>query len=67
MHTVPNMSNNSCKPYFEIVTLVNFKTIYSGKEKKHLTRFKATENNEEMKEVRESFHKMFESATTDQK
>ncbi len=66
MHTVPNMNGNTCKPYLEIVTLKNFKTIYSGKDKLHQTRFKATANNDEIKETRESFHKIFGNATNDE-
>lgn len=42
LHTVPRMASNSCKPYLEIITLKNFKKIFTAKYSDHLTRYKAT-------------------------
>ena len=41
MFTAPNMGNDRCKPFLEIITLKNFEILYSGKESKHIKKYKA--------------------------
>lgn len=42
MHTIPKMTQNSCKPYLEIITLKNFRKVFTSRNKAHITRYKAT-------------------------
>jgi phosphatidylinositol-3,4,5-trisphosphate 3-phosphatase/dual-specificity protein phosphatase PTEN len=42
MNTIPNMKLNAWKPYIEIITLKDFKKVYTGKHEDNIQRFKAT-------------------------